>query len=68
MEEMGPDAFPTDQTITEVHRIVESSDLMSVSKKSIREAFAEHFGVDLNSKRQLISDYVDELLERMLAQ
>ncbi|KND01644.1 uncharacterized protein SPPG_03441 [Spizellomyces punctatus DAOM BR117] len=59
--------FPSDQLIiSEVRRIVERSDLMTISKKTIRELLGQLFRVDLSAKKQLISDVVDELLDNML--
>ncbi|KAI8820137.1 chitin synthase-domain-containing protein [Fimicolochytrium jonesii] len=63
-ESAGQSFFPTDQMIVaEVRRIVDSSDLMVISKKSVRDVLSQTFDCDLESKRQLISDTIDEVLE-----
>ncbi|KAI9100977.1 chitin synthase-domain-containing protein [Phlyctochytrium arcticum] len=63
----APPGLPDDRTLAaEVQRLLERSDLMSISKKSIRDALSEMFGVDLTPKKQLISDVIEEVLERMV--
>ncbi|KAI8919141.1 chitin synthase-domain-containing protein [Powellomyces hirtus] len=60
---------PSDEQIfNEVRRILETSDLMSISKKSVRDTLQQKFGVDLTHKKQFINEQIDELLDVFVRQ
>ncbi|KAI8995084.1 chitin synthase-domain-containing protein [Gaertneriomyces semiglobifer] len=55
--------FPSNADILlTVRQFVQCSDLMAITKRDIREQVARHFGVSMETKRQLINDYIHELL------
>ncbi|KAJ3145260.1 hypothetical protein HDU89_007482 [Geranomyces variabilis] len=64
----GPEPpFPSDEQLeAAVARILESSDLMSISKKSVRDTLQAKFGVDLAHKKKLINDCIDALLDEFV--
>lgn len=54
--------FPTDDAITnEIRNVLSTADLMTVTKKSIRQHLERHFGVKLSAKREYIN-YVTEAI------
>lgn len=55
--------LPSDEAITnEIREILSTADLMTVTKKSIRQHLERHFGVKLSSKR----DYINYVTEAVL--
>ncbi|KAJ3013499.1 hypothetical protein HKX48_005722 [Thoreauomyces humboldtii] len=63
------DTFPPDDVLlSETRRIVESSDLMAISKKTVRDSLSAFFKVDLESKKALINGFIDELLDAYIRQ
>lgn len=56
--------FPTDEEImTEIRHILSTADLMTVTKKSVREQLARLFGVDLIEKKEFIHRCIDVILK-----
>ncbi len=56
-------ALPTDEEIvTEIKHILSTTDLMKVTKKSIRERLSGFFGVDMTSKKEFIHRCIDAVL------
>lgn len=55
--------LPSDEAITnEIRNVLSTADLMTVTKKSIRQHLERHFGVKLSSKR----DYINYVTEAIL--
>lgn len=57
--------FPTDEEIlAEIRNILTSADLMTLTKKQVRESLSVKFGgVDLKSKREYINQMIDMILK-----
>ena len=56
--------FPTDEEIlNEVRHILSTTDLMKVTKKSVRDQLGRLFGVDLSSKKEYIHSCIDGILK-----
>lgn len=56
--------LPSDQEILDrVKVILASADLMTVTKKKVREELGVHFGVDLSAKRDFIHKCIDQVLK-----
>ncbi|KAI9221962.1 chitin synthase-domain-containing protein [Blastocladiella britannica] len=51
-----------DEIVNEVHRILQTADLMRVTKKQIREELSALFGIDLNSRKEFINGVIDSAL------
>lgn len=61
------DSMPTDeQLLVEVKRILSNGDLMTLTKKQIRENLSKLFGVDLKPKKDVINRMVDGVLQGRL--
>ncbi|KAJ2829174.1 hypothetical protein GGI24_002204 [Coemansia furcata] len=59
----NPESMPLDdQTIEATRRILATSDLMTMTKKEIRQQLAQEFNVDLASRKYFISDVIDLML------
>ncbi|KAI8924380.1 chitin synthase-domain-containing protein [Entophlyctis helioformis] len=55
--------FPSDQEIlNEIRHILSTTDLMKVTKKSVREQLSTFFGVDLSSEKEYIHRCIDGIL------
>ncbi|KAJ3329591.1 hypothetical protein HDU76_007573 [Blyttiomyces sp. JEL0837] len=55
--------FPTDEEILAyIRHILSTADLMTVTRKIVREELTRHFGVDLSSKKQYIHSCIDAIL------
>jgi chitin synthase len=60
---MGGGGFPSDEEILmQIRHILSTSDLMSVTRKSVREELARVFGVDLSSRKDYIHACIDGVL------
>lgn len=56
--------FPSDDEImAEVRHILSTTDLMKVTKKSVRDQLTRLFGVDLSSKKEFIHICIDGILQ-----
>ncbi|KAI9187756.1 hypothetical protein H9P43_002147 [Blastocladiella emersonii ATCC 22665] len=61
-------AMPTEDMLTaEICRILQSSDLMQVTKKGVRAQLEGRFGVDLSPMRGWINTTIDQVLDAMAA-
>ncbi|KAI8910359.1 chitin synthase-domain-containing protein [Gorgonomyces haynaldii] len=60
----APGRFPTDDEIlAEVRHILSTTDLMKLTKKSVRDRLGRLFGVDLSSKKEYIHQCIDGILK-----
>ncbi|KAI8387999.1 chitin synthase [Radiomyces spectabilis] len=58
---------PTDVAIIqEIERILDQHDLMQLTKKQVRDALSEVFGVDMSSKRAFINKCIEQSLAERL--
>ncbi|KAG1429238.1 hypothetical protein G6F58_000136 [Rhizopus delemar] len=53
-----------DEIEREIHRILLTSDLMTLTKKQVRDQLSELFGIDLTIKRPFINSTIERLLEK----
>ncbi|KAG0173895.1 hypothetical protein DFQ30_006726 [Apophysomyces sp. BC1015] len=59
--------FPTDvEMIQAIEQILDEHDLMQLTKKQVRDALSNHFGVDMDVKRDFINQCIEELLAERL--
>ncbi|KAJ3037867.1 hypothetical protein HDV00_001282 [Rhizophlyctis rosea] len=59
-------AGPTDgQMLQEIRNMIAQGDLMTMTKKQIREALQGRFGVDLSGRREVVNGLVDQVLREM---
>eukprot|EP00834_Sanchytrium_tribonematis_P005982 NODE_403_length_8041_cov_0.563712.p6 type:complete len:122 gc:universal NODE_403_length_8041_cov_0.563712:1723-2088(+) len=55
--------MPTDNEIyMEIERIINSADLMTITKKQVRDELSRRFGVDLSHKKDMINKSIDQIL------
>ncbi|KAJ2729933.1 hypothetical protein IW152_005445, partial [Coemansia sp. BCRC 34962] len=60
-------AMPSDeQLVVSIRRILQSQDLNSVTKKSIRTQLATEYGMDLSSRKEFIGDAIQLILAGQL--
>ncbi|KAI8824195.1 chitin synthase-domain-containing protein [Fimicolochytrium jonesii] len=60
----APRALPSDDEILrQVRHILSTADLMTVTKKSVREDLSKFFGVDLSAKKEWIHRCIDGVLK-----
>ncbi|CAO3598523.1 unnamed protein product [Absidia cylindrospora] len=58
-----PNGMPSEATIVqEIDRLLQQHDLMSLTKKQVREALSKTFGVDMTSYRDFINSVIEDLL------
>ncbi|RKP04566.1 DEK C terminal domain-containing protein [Thamnocephalis sphaerospora] len=58
-----PNGYPSDdQILGEIRRILSTADLMTVTKKQVRDELAAFFGVDMMPKK----DYINQCIELIL--
>ena len=56
--------FPSDEEIlAEVRHILSTADLMTITKKSVREQLARLFGTNMSSKKEYIHWCIDGVLK-----
>ncbi len=56
--------MPSDHMIlTEIRHILSTSDLMTVTKKTVRDKLSRFFGVDLTVKRDFINKAIEDILK-----
>lgn len=59
--------YPTDdQLLVEIKRILATADLMSITKKQIRDELSKRFNVELKSRKDSINRMVDGVLQERL--
>ncbi|GAA5817346.1 hypothetical protein MFLAVUS_010890 [Mucor flavus] len=64
---MIPAGFPTDDEIlTEIKTILATANLMSITKKQVREQLSEMFGFDMNFKKDFINTSIEYILQGRL--
>lgn len=62
-----PGTMPTEETIlTEIRRILSTADLMSVTKKQVRDELSRLFGVDMTPKKEYINRCIEGILQGQL--
>jgi hypothetical protein len=52
-----------DELLKEIRHILSTSDLMTITKKKVRQQLSEFYGVDLSSKKQYIHAAIDSILK-----
>jgi chitin synthase len=58
-----PNGMPSEAAIVqEIDRLLQQHDLMSLTKKQVREALSKTFGVDMTSYRDFINSVIEDLL------
>lgn len=62
-----PGSMPSDdQLLTEIRNILATADLMTLTKKQVRESLSTRFGgIDLKPKREVINKMIDNVLKGM---
>lgn len=59
-----PNNFPTDeQLLQEIRHILSTTDLMKITKKSVRERLTRLFGVDVSPRKEYIHSCIDSILK-----
>ncbi len=59
-----PVGEPTDMDLKrEIRRILSNSDLMTITKKQVREQLSSLFSMDLTHRRMTINAIIDEILK-----
>ncbi|RUS32442.1 chitin synthase-domain-containing protein, partial [Jimgerdemannia flammicorona] len=59
--------LPTDEEILqEIRRILSTSDLMSITKKQVRDELSAFFGVDMSSRREFVNSCIEQVLQGKL--
>ncbi|KAF9333419.1 hypothetical protein BG006_003659 [Podila minutissima] len=60
----GPSDQPTDEQLAnEIQNVLATADLMSITKKQVREQLMAFFGVDLNPRKAYINEVIERVLE-----
>ena len=64
----GPQTMlPSDDIILrEVRRVLSTADLMTITKKQVRDDLSAYFGVDLTPKKGVINQFIEEILQGRL--
>ncbi|KAJ3190616.1 hypothetical protein HK101_008533 [Irineochytrium annulatum] len=63
----GSGGSPTDDDILrEVRRILATANLMTVTKKQVRDELGQVFGMDLTSRKATINQFIEEILQGRL--
>ncbi|KAJ3056155.1 hypothetical protein HK097_007879 [Rhizophlyctis rosea] len=64
----GPQTMlPSDDVILrEVRRVLSTADLMTITKKQVRDDLSVYFGVDLTPKKGVINQFIEEILQGRL--
>jgi chitin synthase len=63
----GSNGYPTDaQILSEIRRILSTADLMTVTKKQVREELTTFFGVDMMPKKDYINVCIEQILQGKL--
>ncbi|KAI7891847.1 chitin synthase [Mucor mucedo] len=64
---MIPAGFPTDDEIlSEIKNILATANLMSITKKQVREQLSDMFGFDMNFKKDFINSSIEYILQGRL--
>ncbi|KAJ3080887.1 hypothetical protein HK102_002745 [Quaeritorhiza haematococci] len=63
----GAGAGPTDDEIlVQVRRILSTANLMTITKKQVRDELSAHFGVDLGARKAVINGFIEDILQGRL--
>ncbi|KAI8047960.1 chitin synthase-domain-containing protein [Gilbertella persicaria] len=61
---MMPAGFPADDEILhEIRNILATADLMSITKKQVREQLSQIFGCDMSFKKEFINSSIEQILQ-----
>ncbi|KNC98261.1 uncharacterized protein SPPG_06659 [Spizellomyces punctatus DAOM BR117] len=55
----------SESLLSEIRRILSTADLMTVTKKQVRDELSNRFGIDLRTRKEEINGLVDEVLQEM---
>ncbi|KAI7889478.1 chitin synthase [Mucor mucedo] len=67
MQPMTPPGFPTDEEIlSEIRNILQTANLMSITKKQVREQLSAFFGFDMTPKKEYINTSIEYILQGRL--
>ncbi|KAG1375353.1 hypothetical protein G6F61_008545 [Rhizopus arrhizus] len=67
MQPMLPPGFPTDDEIlSEIKNILQTANLMSITKKQVREQLSAFFGFDMTPKKEFINTSIEYILQGRL--
>ncbi|KAL0079364.1 glycosyltransferase family 2 protein [Phycomyces blakesleeanus] len=67
LQPMTPPGFPTDDEIlSEIKNILATANLMSITKKQVREQLSAFFGFDMTPKKELINTSIEYILQGRL--
>jgi len=59
--------FPSDETIlSEIRRILSTADLMTITKKQVRDELSSIFALDMTSKKEYINQCIEMILQNKL--
>ncbi|CAG8584609.1 9735_t:CDS:2 [Ambispora leptoticha] len=63
----GMDNFPSDEEILqEIRNILASANLMSITKKQVRDDLSQYFGIDMSPKKEYINNCIELVLQGKL--
>ncbi|KAG0244539.1 hypothetical protein BGW41_007302 [Actinomortierella wolfii] len=62
---MVSDQPTNDQIVAEIQNVLATADLMSITKKQVRERLMNHFGCDLTSRKDFINEVIDQVLNSL---
>ncbi|CAO3690152.1 unnamed protein product [Rhizopus stolonifer] len=67
MQPMLPPGFPTDDEIlSEIKNVLQTANLMSITKKQVREQLSTFFGFDMTPKKEFINTSIEYILQGRL--
>ncbi|KAI8987381.1 chitin synthase [Mycotypha africana] len=67
IQPMTPPGFPTDEEIlSEIRNILQTANLMSITKKQVREQLSAFFGFDMTPKKEYINTSIEYILQGRL--
>ncbi|KAI8618859.1 chitin synthase-domain-containing protein [Chytriomyces sp. MP71] len=67
MVALAPGAEPTDeQLLNEIRRILATADLMTVTKKQVRDELSALFRMDMTPRKAVINQFIEEILQGRL--
>ncbi|KAI1314517.1 hypothetical protein EDD11_002033 [Mortierella claussenii] len=62
---LGSDQPTDEQLVNEIQNVLATADLMSITKKQVRERLMAFFGVDLTLRKEYINDMIERVLEKI---
>ena len=64
IENLPPSGFPSDEELLiEIKHILSTTDLMKITKKSVRDRLSRLFGVDVTPRKEYIHYCIDSILK-----